>query len=100
MDFEKRVRLTFAHAPGDEFPLEWPGRESVGFLKMGECGAVCAELRGERAAGGGTGLGLAIARWVVDLHGGRIGVVDDGRPGCRIRVTLPAGHLQPVVGAA
>ncbi len=56
--------------------------------------------RGERAVGGGTGLGLAIARWVVDLHGGRIGVVDDGRPGCRIRVTLPAGHLQPVAGAA
>ncbi len=56
--------------------------------------------RGERAVGGGTGLGLAIARWVVDLHGGRIAVVDadgagpnstaiTGRPGCRIRVTLP-----------
>jgi signal transduction histidine kinase len=49
--------------------------------------------RGERAVGGGTGLGLAIARWAVDLHGGRIAVVDgpgaDGRPGCRIRVTLP-----------
>jgi signal transduction histidine kinase len=49
--------------------------------------------RGERAVGGGTGLGLAIARWVVDLHGGRIAVVDgpgtNGHPGCRIRVTLP-----------
>ena len=49
--------------------------------------------RGERAVGGGTGLGLAIARWAVDLHGGRIGVVDgpgsNGSPGCRIRVTLP-----------
>lgn len=57
--------------------------------------------RGERAAGGGTGLGLAIARWAVDLHGGRITVVDPrttpdtgfpsttGAPGCRIRVTLP-----------
>ncbi len=52
--------------------------------------------RGERAAGGGTGLGLSIARWAVELHGGRIRVVDpppgdadaDG-PGCRIRVTLP-----------
>jgi signal transduction histidine kinase len=47
--------------------------------------------RGERATGGGTGLGLAIARWVVDLHGGTIRVVDPGgsAPGCLIRVTLP-----------
>jgi signal transduction histidine kinase len=36
----------------------------------------------------GTGLGLAIAQWAVDLHGGRIGVVDGGA-GCRIRVDLP-----------
>ncbi|WP_112268931.1 HAMP domain-containing sensor histidine kinase [Lentzea terrae] len=42
--------------------------------------------RGERAGGGGTGLGLAIARWVVDLHGGTIAVVD---PGSCIRVSLP-----------
>ena len=55
--------------------------------------------RGERTAGG-TGLGLAIARWVVDLHGGRISVVeppqqaDDrhGPPGCRMRVTIPASR--------
>jgi signal transduction histidine kinase len=49
--------------------------------------------RGERAGDGGTGLGLAIARWVVDLHGGCIRVVDPGSPGgdggCAIRVTLP-----------
>jgi signal transduction histidine kinase len=49
--------------------------------------------RGERAGDGGTGLGLAIARWVVDLHGGRIAVVDPPAPvgpaGCAIRVTLP-----------
>ena len=69
--------------------------------------------RGERATGGGTGLGLAIARWVVDLHGGTIAVVEpaethSGREadahdlplvvaaaagatkrGCLIRVTLP-----------
>jgi signal transduction histidine kinase len=38
---------------------------------------------------GGTGLGLAIARWVVDLHGGTIRVVETDA-GCRIRVTLPA----------
>lgn len=46
--------------------------------------------RGERAGDGGTGLGLAIARWVVDLHGGSIEVVDDP-VGCAIRVTMPAG---------
>jgi signal transduction histidine kinase len=47
--------------------------------------------RGGRAGGGGTGLGLAIARWVVDLHGGSIAVVDPGddTPGCHIRVILP-----------
>lgn len=40
---------------------------------------------------GGSGLGLAIARWVVDLHGGRIAVLDPVPPmtGCRIAVTLP-----------
>jgi signal transduction histidine kinase len=46
--------------------------------------------RGERSGDGGTGLGLAIARWVVDLHGGTIAVVDPDRAGCRIKVTLPA----------
>jgi len=62
--------------------------------------------RGDRASGrdGGTGLGLAIARWVVDLHGGTIAVVDepgtgvDGPargPGCRIRVTLPLSRKDP-----
>ncbi|WP_327151876.1 HAMP domain-containing sensor histidine kinase [Nocardia sp. NBC_01329] len=43
--------------------------------------------RGGSTDGGGTGLGLAIARWVIDLHHGRIAVID---PGSRIRVTLPA----------
>jgi signal transduction histidine kinase len=56
--------------------------------------------RGERISGGGTGLGLAIARWVVQLHGGTIAVVDgDGiepvRPGCRIRVALPRSAPSP-----
>jgi len=49
-------------------------------------------------AGGGTGLGLAIARWVTDLHGGRIGLVDPvpGESGARFRVDLP----QPDPGSA
>ena len=44
---------------------------------------------------GGTGLGLAIARWVTQLHGGRIEVAETERPGqgCRIRATLPEGTL-------
>ncbi len=44
--------------------------------------------------GGGTGLGLAIARWVTDLHDGRIALVDPvrGEPGARFRVELPLFH--------
>ncbi|WP_090477849.1 sensor histidine kinase [Nakamurella panacisegetis] len=37
----------------------------------------------------GAGLGLAIARGLVELHGGRIAVRNDG-PGCRFEVRLPA----------
>ncbi len=47
-------------------------------------------LSGASRPTGGTGLGLAIARWAVQLHGGRIAVVDAG-PGCTVRVELPAG---------
>ncbi|QIK66922.1 DUF4173 domain-containing protein [Nocardioides sp. HDW12B] len=45
----------------------------------------------ETEGGGGTGLGLAIARWVTDLHGGTIHVVDPEPPGrgARVRVDLP-----------
>jgi signal transduction histidine kinase len=46
------------------------------------------------AQDGGTGLGLAIARWVTDLHGGTIEVVD--RPhGCLIRAAIPHPDPQP-----
>jgi signal transduction histidine kinase len=47
--------------------------------------------RGAVAGHGGTGLGLAIARWVVELHGGTIAVVDPtpGHAGCRIRFRVP-----------
>ena len=39
---------------------------------------------------GGSGLGLAIARWVVDLHGGRIRAERLEPHGCRMVVELPA----------
>ncbi|MBS2537491.1 HAMP domain-containing histidine kinase [Catenulispora sp. NF23] len=49
--------------------------------------------RGSRqAADGGTGLGLAIARWVVDLHGGRISVAEPGEQ--------PAGGEPAAAGVA
>ncbi|HEX5469031.1 MAG TPA: ATP-binding protein [Gaiellaceae bacterium] len=41
------------------------------------------------AAEGGSGLGLAIARWIVDLHGGRIWVATEQQEGCRLVVELP-----------
>ncbi|MFN8096971.1 MAG: DUF4153 domain-containing protein [Dermatophilaceae bacterium] len=42
------------------------------------------------ASAGGTGLGLAIARWIAELHGGRLEAVDPagGRGAC-LRLTLP-----------
>ncbi len=43
---------------------------------------------GAEAVDGGTGLGLAIARWVTELHGGTIEVVDRPR-GCLIRAAIP-----------
>lgn len=41
--------------------------------------------------GGGTGLGLAIARWVAELHGGHVAILDpsDDGPGALVRVDLP-----------
>jgi len=39
---------------------------------------------------GGAGLGLAIARWIVDMHGGRIHAEAREPTGCRMVVELPA----------
>ncbi len=40
----------------------------------------------------GTGLGLAIAQRIVEAHGGRIAVGEDGGPGAEIILTLPRGN--------
>lgn len=45
-----------------------------------------------RRGRGGSGLGLAFCRLAVELHGGRIRVVNAGAPGARIEFTLPAAR--------
>lgn len=40
---------------------------------------------------GGAGLGLPIARWIVDVHRGRIDVQSKEGEGTSVRVTLPSG---------
>ena len=50
--------------------------------------------RAPGAPSGGTGLGLAIARWVVERHGGRIGVRNGEAGGAIFRAELP-GDARP-----
>ncbi|MEE6280668.1 sensor histidine kinase [Georgenia sunbinii] len=56
-----------------------------------------AALHRGATSSGGTGLGLAISRWAVELHGGRISVVDSAAgEGATIRMRLPTrGPRQP-----
>ncbi len=46
--------------------------------------------QGEGRRRGGTGLGLAFCKLAVELHGGRIAVVNGGQPGAIIELTLPS----------
>ena len=89
------------HSPEGGVVRIWAGRVGdVVRLEVTDDGAGIAPEDRERVfvrfgtlqdTGGGTGLGLAIARWVTDLHGGRIGLVDPvpGESGARFRVDLP-----------
>jgi PAS domain S-box-containing protein len=43
------------------------------------------------SGGTGTGLGLATCRYVIERHGGEIGVADSPEGGARVWFTLPAG---------
>jgi len=47
------------------------------------------------ARDGGAGLGLAIARDIAERHGGTLTLDDDGSPGARFVLRLPAQRAVP-----
>lgn len=53
--------------------------------------------RGEDPRRDGAGLGLAIARWVAEVHGGRLDIERSSAAGTTFRLMLPADadHLTP-----
>jgi two-component system sensor histidine kinase CiaH len=51
--------------------------------------------RAPGAPSGGTGLGLSIARWIVERHGGRIGVANRDGAGAVFRAELPVAAGRP-----
>jgi two-component system sensor histidine kinase BaeS len=100
------------HSPSGGTVRIWAGRvDGVARIEVSDEGAGIAAEDRERVfvrfgtlqdpAGGGTGLGLAIARWVTDLHGGQIGLIDPvpGESGARFRVELPQPPPQPARAA-
>ena len=69
---------------GPGIPADQAGRVFERFYRADEA---------RSSASGGAGLGLAIARWIVDLHGGRIWVEAAEPKGCRMVVELPAASI-------
>ena len=55
--------------------------------------------RAPGAPSGGTGLGLAIAKWIVEQHGGRIGVANLPDGGAAFRAELPTPPMVPAAQA-
>lgn len=67
----------------DEGPGFTPEEAERAFVRFFRGGA----SRGR--AGRGTGLGLSIARWIVDQHGGTIGIESEPGHGAVVRIDLP-----------
>lgn len=85
-----RIELTARAEPGRvvlEVVDEGPGIPSEAIERVFERFYRTDEARSTDE--GGSGLGLAIARWVVDLHGGRIRAEQRDPHGCRMVVELP-----------
>lgn len=84
-----------AAAQGDQVRLEvldeGPGIPSESLSRVFERFYRTDEARSSDT--GGSGLGLPIARWIVDLHGGRIHAERRQPAGCRMVVELPTAPV-------
>ncbi len=80
------VRVAARRAPGIELIVSDDG---IGIPESERAVVVERFVRGDPARSGeGSGLGLSIATWIVGAHGGRL-LLEDNRPGLRVRILLP-----------
>ena len=93
--------LRFSPSPGAVTLVARPEGSMVRLEVLDEGPGIPAEQRmrvferfyrvdAARSNGGGAGLGLAIARWIVELHGGRIRAEEHAPHGSRMVVELPS----------
>jgi signal transduction histidine kinase len=91
---EGRIVVGLGRSPEDGFLLLSVQDTGVG-IHAAEQAAVFDRFFRSRSAQGinGTGLGLHIARWLVELHGGRIWLESDVERGSTFYVTFPLADV-------